>query len=101
MKMNKVIFMAVMLLFSISANAWAVVDFEATGDTVYSTADLSMELMYNVDIDPVVLDSIDYQVKPIAEPRHSAARARLKAKTAKLPTPPSNYRQRYEVGWHG
>ncbi len=101
MKMSKVMIMAVMLCLSMSYNALAFADIERIGDTAYANADLSMDLMYNVDIEPVVLDSMDGRVTPIAEPRHSAERAQFKAKTAKLPTPPSNYRQRYEVGWQG
>ena len=102
-QMSKVIIMAVMLVISISANAALAsamegLDIEFAGDTAYSNADLSIDLMYSVDVEPVLLDRID-RVAPIAELRHSAGRAQFKAKTAKLPNPPRNYRQPSEVGW--
>jgi hypothetical protein len=100
MKMSKVMIMAVMLCLSISYNAMAFADIERIGDTAYTTADLSFEIMFNVDVEPVVPVFMDLgRVTPVAELRHSAGRVQFKAKTAKLPIPPRNYRQRSEVGW--
>jgi len=98
MKISKVLIMAVLLMISFSASAFATeIDFNS--DTAFSTPDLSIDLMNEtLDIDPPLTEHRMASI--VAESRHCVLRSRFDAKTI-MPLPKHRYefRQRYEVGW--